>query len=197
MKITTLALIIGLITATGCSGTQTKEINLTEKSVYRVKIDITDLETRKIITPNRLYFARLDSETSWESNHLIASTAIDAEGRIFINPLPGVYALVAAERIMDNHIVITCFDNELILKTARRLNIGEEQTNQLRVIDYTDTLFDKTPTSVRFYKKRIAKPQNDYTYYTIGKFYSSPESIQKLKDEKKKAEEVSATIEKY
>jgi hypothetical protein len=197
MKFKVVSILHCFLILASCSTVSKKQIDLVDRALLTPDITILDNDHHIPVKPNKLYFARLDSTDAFKSDHIILSDEIDANGNVFINPKPGIYAVIASERILKNKVVITLFREDLILKTVQTVEAGEQYTFQMRVMDYTDSLFDRTPEGAKYYKRRLNRVQNEFTYFTIGRFFDSIETRKKLEQEKKKAEEVKASIEKY
>jgi hypothetical protein len=177
-------------------------VDLETKGVIRTDFFVLEPDTREIVRPNKVYFVKLSSAEDFKSEKIYVSERADSDGRIYINLAPGLYAVVAVERVTgtrfgSGYFLSTFFDSDLIGRTVVKLEKGSEQMIKLRLSDYTGSLFDKSPEVPKYYKKIIYKQRTALMYAMLGKFLDSPESIKAKKVEVEKSDEVHAVIEKY
>lgn len=182
-----------------CSSMQSPPpaIDLVNKGLLRADLSIVDFGTMKGLKPARLYFVELQSKTEFKSERIIASERIDADGMIYVNLVPGLYAIVASDRSYDGFLVYTLFNEDLISRSVVKIEKGETKVLKFRVLDYADTVFDKTPAVTRYYRNAVCRNKGDHVRLTIGKFYDSPESKKQIVEEKKEAEKVGKKMEIY
>lgn len=178
-------------------------LDLVNKGVYRVDFSIVDFDSRISGKPMKVYFAELASADEFKSERIIASERVDSDGMIYVNLTPGIYGVIAAERYLNTGDgrglcqVYTLFNNELISRSVVKVEKGQTQIQKFRVLGLSDTMFDKTPESVKYYNRVICKKMSPIARVEIGKFIDSPESIKKMKEETKQAEKVGSKIENY
>lgn len=202
MKVLLVSAFLVFFASCATRGVVTPSIDLIDKGIIRADLHIVDDETRQSLVPRKVYFAKLSSMDDYKSDKIIVTDKVDSDGMIYINLQPGLYAVVATERVMDtrysaNSFVYTFFDNDMIKRTAINVEKGSTSIIRLRVFDYKCSLWDKVPDSAKYYKMAIYKQWSDFCFPMIGRFLDSPESKKKAEEVKKKAEEVHSTIETY